>query len=81
MRHKTRAIATTIEVGLFSASWRIVLEGLIAGQSCPKLRSMELAHIAARTVRGVQLHREAWPISAHYLTYTRYARRVWHSDD
>ena len=38
----------------------------------------KLARLAARTDRGVQLHREAWPINAHYWLDTRYAPRVLH---
>ena len=38
-----------------------------------------LARVAARADRGVvQLHREAWPITAYYWLYTRYAPRVLH---
>ena len=40
---------------------------------------MQLARVAARADRGVvQLHREAWPITAYYWLYTRYAPRVLH---
>ena len=40
---------------------------------------MQLALVAARADRGVvRLHREAWPITAYYWLYTRYARRVLH---
>ena len=42
---------------------------------------MQLALVAARADRGVvqlQLHREAWPITAYYWLYTRYAPRVLH---
>ena len=42
---------------------------------------MQLALVAARADRGVvqlQLHREAWPITAYYWLYTRYALRVLH---
>ena len=58
----------------FSASWRIVR---IAIQPCPTLCMMQLACVAASTDRGVQLHRDAWPINAHLLD-TRYAPRVLH---
>ena len=40
---------------------------------------MQPARVAARTGRGVvQLHREAWPITAYYWLYTQYAPRVLH---
>ena len=40
---------------------------------------MQLARVAAGADRGVvQLHREAWPITAYYWLYTRYAPRVLH---
>ena len=64
---------------LFSASWRIVLNGRKAGAA---IIPMQLARVAARTVRGVQLHCEAWSvewvITAYYWLDTRYAPRVLH---
>ena len=39
---------------------------------------MQLAHVAVRTDRGVQLHRRAWPITTHYWLGTRCAPRVLH---
>ena len=39
---------------------------------------MLFARLAARTDRGVQLHRGAWPINTHYWLDTRYVQRVLH---
>ena len=47
-------------------------------EAVPPLILMELARVAARTDRGLQLHREAWPLTAHYWLDTRYAPRVLH---
>ena len=74
MRHKPRVIAT-LAACLFNTSWRIVLEGREADLALPQTK---LACVAARTDRGVQLHREAWHISAHYCLDMRYALRVLH---
>ena len=53
---------------VFSASWRIVLEGRIAGSALPQTKHilMQLACVAATTDRGVLLHCKAWAIHAHY---------------
>ena len=53
-----------------------ILEGRVAGLALPIL--MQLSRVTARTDRVVRLHREAWPITAHYWLDTRYAPRVLH---
>ena len=49
------------------------------GLALPQTKhTMQLAHVAARTDRGVQLHHKAWPITPHYRLDRRYAPRVLH---
>ena len=51
----------------------------MTGRVIPQLSIlMQLARVEARTERGVQLHRWAWPITAYYCLDTRYAPRVLH---
>ena len=59
----------------FSALWRIEQ---IAGSALPQTKHipMQLASVAARTDRRVQLHREALPINEYYWLDTQYAPRV-----
>ena len=73
MKHERSLLA----VCPFSASWRFVLERRVAGSAFPQTK-MQLARVAARTDRGLQLHREAQPINVHYWLDARYAPRVLH---
>ena len=55
----------------------IVLEGQVVDLALlqSKHMPMQLAHVAAKHGQGVQLHREAWPITVLDM---RYAPRVLH---